>query len=422
MERVKPTVLVFVGQYLPGYKAGGILRSVNNMVSHLHGEFRFRIVTRDRDLSDDVEYPNIRHNEWQTVGDSEVFYLAPEKETLGNLGRVLCEVPHDLLYLNSFFEPLTVKILVNRKLGRIPLKPVLISPRGEFAWASLRLKYSKKMLFMKLARISRLYRPCTWHASSNFEADDIVRIMKIPRARIRVALDLPTIGKDVQPDSAAAGKDGKLRVVFLSRISPEKNLDFALRVLAGVRAKVIFDIVGPTENLAYWRKCEAMIPTLPSNVTVRGLGGIKPDLVMSTLANYDLLLFPSGGENYGHVIAEALTVGTPVLVSTNTPWRELEARGLGWDIPLETPDAFIRVVDTLGAASEKERLQLRQRVKQKMRQYLADPAVLDENRRLLCEVAAAGPAARPRLGMPEIAGIRAGAQPFPTTRPERDEA
>lgn len=401
MERVKPTVLVLVGQYLPGYKAGGILRSVNNMVSHLHGEFRFRIITRDRDLFDDVEYPNIRHNEWQTVGDAEVFYLAPEKETLENLRRVVCEVPHDLLYLNSFFEPLTVKVLLNRWLGRIPRKPVVLSPRGEFAWASLRLKYPKKLLFMILARIGRLYRPCTWHASSKFEADDIVRVMKIPRARVRLALDLPTLGKEMGSQVKAPPREGELRVVFLSRISPEKNLDFALRVLAAVRVKVAFDVIGPTENAAYWRYCEALVLNLPSNITVRALGSIKPDLVMSALASYDLLLLPSGGENYGHVIAEALTVGTPVLVSTNTPWRDLEARGLGWDISLDAPDAFIRVIDALGARSEDDRLQLRQTVKQKIQQLFADPAVLEENRRLLSDAAAtaAGPEGRPAGGL-----------------------
>lgn len=396
----RTTVLVFVGHYLPGFKAGGILRSVSNMVAHLQSDFRFRIVTRDRDLADEIRYPHINACEWQQVDGAEVLYLPPERETLEDLRRIVCEVPHDLLYLNSFFEPLTVKVLLNRSLCRIPRKPVVLSPRGEFAWASLRLKYPKKLLFMILARIGRLYQPCTWHASSKFEADDIVRVMKIPRARVRLALDLPTLGKEVGSQVKAPPREGELRVVFLSRISPEKNLDFALRVLAAVRVKVAFDVIGPTENAAYWRHCEALIPNLPSNITVRALGSIKPDLVMSTLASYDLLLLPSGGENYGHVIAEALTVGTPVLVSTNTPWRDLEARGLGWDISLDAPDAFIRVIDALGATSENDRLQLRQTVKLKMQQRFADPAVREENRRLLSDAVAtaAVPEGRPAGG------------------------
>lgn len=397
MIDAKPVILVVAGHYWPGFKAGGILRSVANMVDHLHPDFDFRIITTDRDLGDTAPYPQVKVGAWQRVGHAEVYYLGPRERAMGQLRRIVDAVPHDLLYLNSFFEPLTVKVLLNRSLGRIPRKPVVLSPRGEFAWASLRLKYPKKLLFMIVARIGRLYQPCTWHASSKFEADDIVRVMKIPRARVRLALDLPTLGKEVGLQVKALPREGELRVVFLSRISPEKNLDFALRVLAAVRVKVAFDVIGPTENAAYWCRCEALIPNLPSNITVRALGSIKPDLVMSTLASYDLLLLPSGGENYGHVIAEALTVGTPVLVSTNTPWRDLEARGLGWDISLDAPDAFTRVIDALGARSENDRLQLRETVKLKMQQRFADPAVREENRRLLSDAAAtaAVPEGRP---------------------------
>ena len=35
---------------------------------------------------------------------------------------------------------------------------------------------------------------------------------------------------------------------------------------------------------------------------------------------HDLFVFPTLGENFGHVIYESLMCGTPVLVSDNTPW------------------------------------------------------------------------------------------------------
>ena len=55
----KPIILVFIGNYLPGYKAGGILRNIANTVDHLSEEFEFKIVTRDRDLGDEKPYQNI---------------------------------------------------------------------------------------------------------------------------------------------------------------------------------------------------------------------------------------------------------------------------------------------------------------------------------------------------------------------------
>lgn len=382
----KPTVLVFVGHYRPGFKAGGILRSVENLVNHLHGEFQFMIVTRDRDLGDDAPYPGVSRHEWNSVGFARVYYLEPGAETLSCLRQIVRSTPHDLIYLNSFFEPLTVKVLCNRLLGLIGRHPVILAPRGEFAWASLRLKYAKKAVFMWIARLIRLYAPVTWHASSPFEADDITNVMGIRRDAIRVALDLPTIDRNATEDTTSPqhGQEREdLRVVFLSRISPEKNLDFALRVLGKTRSKVTFDIIGPIENAAHWDDCQKLRRELPTHVTSRSLGSVNPSEVMKTLAQYDLLLLPSGGENYGHVIAESLTVGTPVLISTNTPWRNLMAKGLGWDLALDDIASFVRVIDEMGTKDKNARLAQRKTVRESMRELMAGSSALESNRRLL---------------------------------------
>lgn len=389
---VKPTILVFTGYYLPGYKAGGIPRSVVNAVNHLHGEFHFRIVTRDRDLGDAAPYPNIRQQEWQTVGNASVCYLPPGGESLAQLRALVRSTQHDLIRLNSFFDPLTVRVLLNRRLGQIDRKPIVLYPYGEFAWASLRQKYPKKALFMRLARLTGLYAPVTWHASSKLEADDIANVMKIRREAIRVAGDLPTLYTNGTEEAASSwqmpARNG-LRMTFFSRISAEKNLDFALKVLSRVRSKVAFDIIGPVEDAAYWTKCQELIRGLPAHITVRSLGSIKPSEVMTSLSQYDLMLFPTGGEAYGHVIAESLTAGTPVLISTNTPWRNLEARGLGWDLPLDDIASFVRVVDELGSADEQAHLERRKMVKENMRRLLAESAVVEGYRQLYYEALAA---------------------------------
>ena len=43
---------------------------------------------------------------------------------------------------------------------------------------------------------------------------------------------------------------------------------------------------------------------------------------------------PTKGENFGHVIFEALTSGCVVLISDRTPWKELHGRNAGWALPL----------------------------------------------------------------------------------------
>ena len=55
----QPIILVFCDYYLPGYKAGGPVRSISQLVGALGKEFSFKVVTRDRDLGDDDSYPGI---------------------------------------------------------------------------------------------------------------------------------------------------------------------------------------------------------------------------------------------------------------------------------------------------------------------------------------------------------------------------
>ena len=381
----KPIILTFIGNYLPGYKAGGILRTITNTVDHLCDEFEFRIVTRDRDLGDDKPYADIKLHQWQQVGNAIVYYLSPQSSTLKDILNLIVRTPHHVLYLNSFFDPLTIKALLNRKLRRVTFKPVIVAPWGEFAWASLKQKYPKKFVFIQAARLFGIYNNVTWRASSEFEKLDIIKVMKIKSDAIHITGDfpiknIPDVSRDItfQPSPDCEG----LKLVFLSRISREKNLDYALRVLSKVHTKVVFDIYGPTENETYWKECKELIDQLPANVIVNYLGRVDANQVVHIFGRYDLFLFPTGGEAYGHVIAECLSSGTPVLISTETPWRNLQADGLGWDIDLEQMGSFVEIIERLALLSDYERLRKRAEVKAKIVERLLDPDVLESNRQL----------------------------------------
>ncbi len=382
----KPVILVFVGNYLPGHKAGGILRTIANTVDHLCDEFEFKVVTRDRDLGDERAYEDVELNTWQKVGNAEVYYLPPEACTLTNIGRVVRDTPHDVIYLNSFFDPLTVKVLFNIWLGAIPPTRVVVAPRGEFAWASLRQKYLKKYLFTLAARLMGLYSGITWHASSPLEAADITHVMKINPVAVQVAFDfaLRDPGRPAPPHAAipSATVDDALRVVFLSRVAREKNLDYAIRVLKKIKARVVFDIYGPTADAAYWSECQALIRQLPQNVTVTYRGIVEAGEVLNVFSEYDLFLFPTGGEAYGQVIAEALMAGTPVLTSTETAWRNLERDGLGWDLDLSQEELFIEALESLAGLDQPEREKRRGVVRAGVANRLANPAIPEAHRRL----------------------------------------
>ncbi|MFL5580748.1 MAG: glycosyltransferase, partial [Gemmatimonadaceae bacterium] len=90
----------------------------------------------------------------------------------------------------------------------------------------------------------------------------------------------------------------------------------------------------------YWGECRAAIAELPPNVRVSYRGVVPPEAARAALAAHDVLLQPSLGENYGHVIVEALSAGCPVVVSDRTPWRGLASARAGLDVPLEDPGAL----------------------------------------------------------------------------------
>ncbi|MHB8108415.1 MAG: glycosyltransferase family 4 protein [Syntrophorhabdaceae bacterium] len=384
---MKPIVLVLTGHYLPGYKAGGILHNLVNTVNSLGDELDFRIITRDRDLGDRNAYTGITVNEWRQSGNAMVYYMPSDKVTLGALREVISETRHDMLYLTSLFDALTVKTLFLRKKGRIVFKPVIVEPNGEFGWASFKQKYLKKISFIKAAGTYGLYRDVIWRAASYLERDDIVRYMKIPADRVHVAAYVP---EDIEiegpsgecfPEKATDNGSG-LKIVFISRIAPEKNLDYALKVLSHVTVPVIFDIFGPKENERYWKKCEDLINSLPSNITVNYFGRLEHHEVKKVFGCYDMFFFPSAGEAYGMVIAESLATGTPVLTSDKTAWSNLEEDNLGWDFPLNDVDSFVKTIEKYSRLTGAERLSGRSSVKSGVVKRLFDPAIKEQNRSL----------------------------------------
>ena len=259
--------------------------------------------------------------------------------------------------MNGFFDPeFTIPALILRRLGLVPRRPTILAPRGEFSAGALGLKQARKQAYLLAARALGLIDDVWLHATSEQEAEEIRR--GCPWARnIVVGPNIRSLGP--LPQAAPRTDDGRLRIVFLSRIDRKKNLDYAIRVLSKVRAPVTFDIFGPANDSAYWAECEQLISRLPAHVEVHYRGSIPNADVAATLAGYDLFLLPTRGENFGHAIFDALEVGLPVLISDQTPWRELERIGAGWSLPLADPDRFAATIDRMAALAPTERIALR---------------------------------------------------------------
>jgi glycosyltransferase involved in cell wall biosynthesis len=353
-NKIRPTVLLFVGYYLPGFLGGGPIRTIANLVATLGEEFNFKIITSDRDLGDKSPYKNIRVNEWNLVEGTEVYYLSQDA-TFNEIKNLILNTEYDLIYLNSFFsKKFSVIPYLLYFMGKLEKTPMIIAPRGEFSDGAISIKSWRKKVFIFLIRFLLPVKNFFWHASTVHEKKDILKFFKNPE-KIHIATDLP------EPKATFEAKKitenlTSLKICFLSRICEMKNLFFVLDVLKLVKVPVELNIFGPKESPEYWESCEELIKKLPENIYVIYHGAVQNNKVKKIIADNDLFFVPSKGENYGHVFVEAFSAGVPVLVSDQTPWKNLESIGVGWDFSLDSKDLFISTIEKLFFSSMESRL------------------------------------------------------------------
>jgi glycosyltransferase involved in cell wall biosynthesis len=256
-------VLTFVDYYLPGYRYGGPPKTIANLVEALGDEFEFLVVTRDREFGACEPYAEVQINDWNTVGKAKVFYAGPSMLSFRGIRRLLNDTAHDVLYLNSFVSPKVTGLpFLIRYLGFSPRKPLIIAPRGELSSGALAIKPTKKRLYITAVNFFRLQHGVIWQASSIREAEDIIRVLGQDGTVIRLTPTVVKVVPDIwsQPELAFAQANEtpenrcervSLRMVFLSRISPMKNLDFLLRLLGRVKAALQLTLYGTVTDLEY---------------------------------------------------------------------------------------------------------------------------------------------------------------------------
>lgn len=348
----KPIILTFTSFYLPGFRGGGPIRSISNLVKRLADEFDLPVITGDCDLGTVTPYQGINIDKWNLVDGCKVFYVSENDISISKILYLILEQHPDVIHLNSFFDfKFTQRVVWAKRLGRLKSLPICIAPKGEFSKGALAQKRWKKKLFIALTRIAGLYKGVHWHASSDLEAADIRRALPwVKLEEISIALNLAPL-----PDVRQARTSRRppiadeLVIAFLSRIVPKKNLSFALKVLAKVGVPVRLLVYGPLEDDAYWIVCEALMQQLPPNVQVEYKGIVLPHEVLPSLTQADLFFFPTLGENYGHVIHEALSAGLPVLLSDQTPWAKVVDNKVGWVYPLGDVQPYVQAIESYWA-------------------------------------------------------------------------
>jgi glycosyltransferase involved in cell wall biosynthesis len=384
----KPTILI-LGYYLPAFKVGGPLVSILNLIKNLSADFNFMVITPDRDFGENEPYPNIQQNTWLEINNIEVYYIKYKLfSTITLISQIRKKIdPKTVVYLNSVFNFLfSISVVLAKRLRLVKIDNLIIAPRGELFDAALGFKDQKKTLFLSFAKAINLYKNVIWHATTENEKDFIVQKLAIDPKNIRVALIMSSVSDAEETTNNDAlipeNRDNPLKIIFLARISKDKNILFTLEILKHVKTPVVFDIYGTNEEPDLWALCQEKIKELPSHIEVNYFGVVNREQVKMTLRQYDLFFLPTFAENFGHAIAESLSVGTPVLISDNTPWRNLENDGLGWDINLNHPESFVNAINEVANYSLEQRAKNRLHITTTTQKRLNNPEILNANRNL----------------------------------------
>lgn len=337
-------ILVFIDWYLPGYRAGGPIRSVANMVAHLADKYEFLIVTRNTDYMETIPYEGIKSNSWSKLSDNQsIYYISKDKLSIKKIKEIIKTTDFDIAYINgvySFYFSI-LPLLLTRYFFK---KKAIVAPRGMLSEQGLGVKSKRKKLFVLITRIIGLYKNAVIHISGNTERPDIEKL-KLGQQKIAFALNFPPL-LNSNTEHHREKKAGELELVYIARIAPEKNLVFALKCLQfnEYEGDIYFDIYGAVYNNDYWEACNDLIKNMPSNIHVKYHGQLDNEKVTTTLQKYHFTFLPTKGESFGHSILESFMAGCPVIISNQTPWKDLKNKGIGWEISLDNVDLFSKTI------------------------------------------------------------------------------
>ncbi|MFP6900748.1 MAG: glycosyltransferase [Opitutales bacterium] len=216
------------------------------------------------------------------------------------------------------------------------------------------LKHLKKSLFWKIFQ-SRILRDAR---SVCFTSEEEQRLARKTFSPFHCRETVVGLGSVDPPDNSKKQIDafherfpqarGRRSLLFLARIHPKKGADILLQAFAQTSdSDDLLIMAGPCEDESHERVLKEMAATMGDRVLWTGM--IEGDCKWGALRAADALILPSHQENFGIVVAEALSVGTPVLISDKVNlWREVQQEGAG----LVAPDDVEGTCNLLSKAKE----------------------------------------------------------------------
>lgn len=232
--------------------------------------------------------------------------------------------------------------------------PRIVSPRGMLKKWSLNHRRYRKQIAWALYQRRDLNEAAGLHATCQQEAAEFRELgLKMPVIEVPNGVTAPfqpiqAFGKSNQ------GEQGVRReVLFLSRLHRVKGIHNLLEAWAKQpKEDWLLRIVGPDDD-GYGQSLLSTIHRLGIKERVKIEPAVHSEEKWDLLRKADVFVLPSFTENFGIVVAEALSAGTPVITTTGTPWADLVTHKCGWHVA-PTVDGLTAALSSAMSCSEAE--------------------------------------------------------------------
>lgn len=234
--------------------------------------------------------------------------------------RRLTETPFDVVHLHGTWSPI---LAIAAYITQAKSIPFIMSPHGCLEPWALGHRKLKKRVALAVYQRRILHNASLLVATASQELESIRALgLAGPVAVIPNGVDLVPVPK--------RRVDSVRKILFLSRIHPQKGLGDLVRAWARVRQlgwRVV--IAGPSEG-GYEDEIKLLARQLGIADDFYFPGLVAGEQKENCFAEADVFVLPTYSENFGIAVAEALARGLPVITTTGAPWRELETHRCGW--------------------------------------------------------------------------------------------
>lgn len=268
------------------------------------------------------------------------FHCAPFRRYKFSVGllRWLAQsaADYDVAHIHALFSPVSSAAAA---IARHQQLPYLLRPLGTLDPADLQKKRQLKRLYAALVERANLAGAAAVHFTSDLEAKLSERFGVATRdVVLPLGVDLPPVETKAVAKLHWQPNDDIPLLLFLSRIDPKKGLDLLLPALQALQAEGIefrFVLAGANpQDPAYEEQIRQQIQTSPLARQTAFTGFVQGQEKVALLQAADLFVLPSYYENFGIAVAEAMSMGVPVVISDRVQICDAIAESQsGWVTP-----------------------------------------------------------------------------------------